>query len=133
MNQIRAKSSSREPTTDPRTEPTMTPACLEWDDSPWIADEDKVEVETDEGSEEGVVGEVVRREVVEIEDCDEDGDGDVVGGSTDEEVGVAMAEVDMTDPEVVRSVGGTEGRLDDDGSGEEEPPKTQTLSEPRGI
>ena len=109
----------------------MTPACPEWDDSPWIADEDKVEVETDEGSGEGVVGEVVRREVVEREDCDED--EDVVGGSADAEVGAAMVEVVMTDPEVVRIVGGTEGKLDDDGSGEEEPPKTQTLSEPRGI
>ena len=59
------------------TEPTTAPACPEWNDSPWIADEDKVEVETEERSGEGVVGEVVSREVVEIEDCD--GNEDVVG------------------------------------------------------
>jgi hypothetical protein len=130
MHQMRKKSSSSEPTTDPRTEPTMTPAWLEWDDSPWIADEDKMVDETDEGDEEGVVGEVAGGEVVKLEDCDGDGDGDVVEGSTDTEVGVAMVEEDMTDPELAGII---VGRLDDDGVGEDEPPKTQTLSEPSGI
>jgi hypothetical protein len=135
MNQMRAKSSRSEPITDPRTEPTMTPAW--WacdDDSPLIADEDKMECETDEGNEEGVVGEVEGGEVVEVEVKEvikaEDGDDDVVVGSADAGVGVAMVETVMTDPEVV---GRIVGRLDDDGAGEDEPPKTQTLSEPRGI
>lgn len=135
MNQMRAKSSSSEPTTDPRTEPTMTPAWWAWDDSPLIADGDKTECETDEGDG-GVVGEVEGGEVVAIEDKKvvtiEDGnvDGDVVGGSTDAGVGVAMVEKVMTDPELV---GRIVGRLDDNGAGEDEPPKTQTLFEPRGI
>ena len=73
-----------------------------------------------------VVGEVAGGEVVKAEDCDED----VVDCSTDSEVGVARVEEDMTDPKLVgRIVGG----LNDDGTGEDEPPYTQTLSEPRGI
>ena len=114
----------------------MTPAWWAWDDSPPIADEDEMECETDEGDE-GVVGELEGGEVVEVEDKkvvkaeDGDGDGDVVGGSTDAGVGVAMVEKVMTDPELV---GRIVGRLDDNGAGEDEPPKTQTLlSEPRGI
>jgi hypothetical protein len=105
----------------------MTPAWLECDDSPWIADEDRMVDETDEGDGEVVVGEVAGGEVVKAEDCDGevvkaedcDGDGDVVDGSTDSEVGVARVEEDMTDPKLV---GRTVGRLNDDGAGEDEPP-----------
>ena len=55
---MRARSSTREPTTAPRTEPTMAPARCEWDDdeSPLIADEDMMEDEGDEGNGESVVG-----------------------------------------------------------------------------
>jgi hypothetical protein len=138
MNQMRAKSSSSEPITDPRTEPTITPARWALDDSPLMADEDRIEDETDEGDREGVVGEVVGREVVKVEDDDGDEVVVVVEGSTEEEVGVArveevgVARVEnvMTDPELVGKI---VGRLDDDGAGEDEPPKTQTPSVPRGI
>jgi hypothetical protein len=134
MNQMRPKRSIREPTTAPRTEPTMTPARWEWDDdSPLIADEDVVEDEGDEGNGERVVG-VVAGEVVRVEDGDDDDDDgddeDEVEGSADAEVGVAIVEKDRTDPELV---GRVVGRSDDDGAGEDEPPKTQTLSVPRGI
>jgi hypothetical protein len=128
MNQMRAKSSIREPTTAPRTEPTMTPARWESDDddSPLIAVEDMMEDEGDEGNGERVVG-VVAGKVVRVED----GDDDEVEGSADAEVGVAMVEKVRTDPELV---GREVGRLDDDSAGEDEPPKTQTrLSVPRGI
>jgi hypothetical protein len=129
MNQMRAKRSIREPTTAPRTEPTMTPARWEWDDdSPLIADEVMIEDEGDEGSEERVVG-VVAGEVVRVEDRDDDGD-EVEGSAEDTEVGVAIVEKDGTDPELV---GRVVGRSDDDSAGEDEPPKTQTLSVPRGI
>jgi hypothetical protein len=132
MNQMRAKSNIREPTTAPRTEPTMTPARWEWDaDSPLIADEDVMEDEGDEGSGERVVG-VVAGEVVRVEDGDDDDDDDdeVEGSAEDVEVGVARVEKDRTDPELV---GRVVGRSDDDSAGEDEPPKTQTLSVPRGI
>jgi hypothetical protein len=124
MNQIRAKSKIREPTTAPRTEPTMTPARWEWDefDSPVIADEDVIEDEGDEGTGESVAG-VVAGEVVRAEEGD---DEEEVESSADAEVGVAIVEKDRTDSELV-------GRSDDDSAGEVEPPKTQTLSEPRGI
>lgn len=94
----------------------MTPAWLVCDDSPWIADEDKMVDETDGGDGEVVAGEVAGGEVVRAEDCD----GDAVDGSTDSEVGVArVEEEDMTDPKLVgRIVGG----LNDDGAGEDEPP-----------
>jgi hypothetical protein len=120
MNQMRRKRSIKEPTTAPRTEPTMTPARLEWDDDdkPWVADEDITE---DEGDGERVAG-----EVVEIED----GDDDEVEGSADAEVGVAVVVKVRTGPELV---GRAVGRLDGDSAGEDEPPKTQTPSVPRGI
>ena len=107
-----------------------------------IVDEDKMEGKTDEGSGEGVVGEVAGGEVVKVEDGEvvriedgevvevEDRDGDVMEGSTDTEEGVAMVEKDMADPE---PVGKIVGRLDNDSTGEDEPPKTQTPSVPRGI
>ena len=92
-----------------------------------------MECETAEGDG-GVVGEVEGGELVAIEDKKvvtiEDGNGDVVGGSTDAGVGVAMVEKVMTDLELV---GRIVGRLDDNGAREDEPPKTQTLFEPRGI
>jgi formylmethanofuran dehydrogenase subunit C len=90
-----------------------------------IADEDKMEDETDEGDREGVVGDVAGREVVEMEEdvvvvVVEMEEGDVVvEGSADTEVGVAMVEKDMIDPELV---GGIVGRSDDDGAGEDKPP-----------
>lgn len=88
-----------------------------------------------------MVGEVAGGEVVRVEDGEvvkvdgevvrvEDRVNDVVEGSADTEVGVAMVDKDTIDPELV---GRMVGRLDDDGAGEDEPPKTQTLSEPRGI
>jgi hypothetical protein len=135
MNQMRAKSSNREPTTAPRTEPAMTPARWEWDDddSPLIGEVDLIEDEGDEGNEERVVG-AVAGEVVRVEDGDDndddDEDDDEVEGSADAEVGVAIVEKDKTDPELV---GRVVGRSDDDSAGEDEPPKTQTLSVPRGI
>jgi hypothetical protein len=84
-----------------------------------------MEDEVDEGNEESVVS-VVAGEVVRVEDSDDD----VVEGSADVEVGVAIVEKVMTDPELV---GRIVGRLDDDCAGEDEPPKTQTLSVPRGT
>ena len=114
----------------------MTPARWEWDDdSPLMADEVKMEDEGDEGNGERVVvvlaGEVVRVEDGDDDDDDDDGDDDdEVEGSADAEVGVAIVEEDGTDPELVGSV---VGALEDDSAGEDEPPKTQTLSEPRGI
>lgn len=60
----------------------------------------------------------------------EDGEDDEVEGSAGAEVDVAIVEKDGTDPEVV---GRVVGRSDNDGAGEDEPPKTQTLSVPRGI
>jgi len=84
------------------------------------------EDEGDEGEEGRVVG-VVAGEVVTVEGGD---DNDDVEGSADMEVDVAMAENDGTDPEVV---GREVGRSDDDSAGVDEPPKTQTLSVPRGI
>jgi hypothetical protein len=127
MNQMRAKRSIRDPTTAPRIEPTMTPARWEWDDdSPLIADEVVMEDEGDEGGGERVV-DVVAGEVVRVENGD---DKDEVEGSADAEVGVAIVEKVRTDPEVV---GGVVGVSDNDSAGEDEPPKTQTLSEPRGI
>jgi hypothetical protein len=126
MNQMRAKRSIREPTTAPRTEPTMIPARWEWDDdSPLMTDEVVMEDEGDEGNGERVVG-VVACEVVRVED----GDDDEVEGSADAEVDVAIVEKDRTDPELV---GRVVGALGEDSAGEEEPPKTQTLLEPRGI
>lgn len=85
------------------------------------------EDEGDEGGGGCVVG-LVAGDVVRVEDGDDD---DVeVGGSADAEVDVAMVVKDRTDAEVVgRVVGG----LDDESAGEDEPPKTQTLSLPRGI
>jgi hypothetical protein len=131
MNQMRAKRSIREPTTAPRTEPTMTPARWEWDDdSPLTADEVKMEDEGDEGNGERVVGVVAEVVRVEDGDGDDDDDNDEVEGSADAEVGVAIVEKESTDPELVGRVVGV---LDADSAGEDEPPKTQTLSEPRGI
>jgi hypothetical protein len=70
-----------------------------------------------------VVGEVVGGEVLEVEDGEvvevEDGDNDAVEGSAETEVGVAMEEKDMIDPEVV---GRIVGRSDEDGAGEDKPP-----------
>jgi len=132
----------------------MTPARWEWDDDwPLIADEDTTEDEGGEGSEERVVG-VVAGEVVIVEGRDDD----EVEGSADAEVGVAIVEGVGTDPELVgrvvegvgtdpelvgrvvegvgtgpELVGRVVGRSADDGAGEDEPPKTQTLSVPRGI
>jgi hypothetical protein len=67
MDQMRSKSSIREPTTALRTEPTMTPARWEWDDddSPLIVDEDMMDDEGDERNGESVVG-VVAGEVVRV-------------------------------------------------------------------
>jgi hypothetical protein len=96
MNQMREKSSIREPTTAPMTEPTMTPARGNWGDddydSPLIADEDMMEDEGDEGNSEIVVG-VFVGEVVRVED----GDDEEVEGKADAEVGVAIAEKIKTD------------------------------------
>lgn len=83
----------------------MTPVRWEWDDSPLITD--------DEGDGERVVG-VVAREVVKVEDGD-----DEVEGSADAEVDVAIVEKVRTDPEVV---GRVVGKLDGDSAGEDEPP-----------
>jgi hypothetical protein len=73
----------REPTTVPRTEPTMTPAPWEWDDddSLLIVDEDMMEDKADEGNGESVVG-VVVGEIMRVEDDDDD---DEVEGSADAE------------------------------------------------
>ncbi len=84
-----------------------------------------MEDDVDERDGESVVG-VVAGEVVRVEDED----GDEVEGSADVGVGVAIVEKDKTDPELV---GRIVGRLGDDGAGEDKPPKTQTLSVPRGI
>ena len=69
---------------------------------------------------------VVAGEVVRVEG----GDDNEVEGSAEAEVDIAIVEEDRTDPE---DVGRVVGRSDDDSAGEDEPPKTQTLSVPRGI
>ena len=92
-----------------------------------MADEVTTEDDRDDGDGECVVG-VVACEVVRVEDGDDD--NDEVEGSADAEVDVAIVEKDRTDPELV---GRVVGASDDDSAGEDEPPKTQTLSEPRGI
>jgi hypothetical protein len=91
MKRMMTKSSTNEPNTEPRTAPTITPACFEPDDeAPIIGDEEvddgKTEDETEEGDKEGGVEKVVDGRVVVVAG---DGDGSVVEGSADTEVGVA--------------------------------------------
>lgn len=115
----------------------MTPARWAWDDdAPLIgveADDDKTEDET-EGSREVGVEAVVGGGVVRVEEEDGnvvEGVADMDEGVTDMDEGVAEVKGVMLDskPVVWTSVG-----LDDgDGGGEDGPPYTQTLSEPRGI
>lgn len=101
----------------------MTPARLEREDFPPIADED-VDVGGDrEDPLEEVVGGVVR---VEVEDRDDDVDrvnGEVMEGVAEREVGVARVEVGTIDPGLV-GVGAVAVALGppDDSGGEVGPP-----------
>jgi hypothetical protein len=118
---MRAKSSTNEPNTDPRTAPAITPARFEPDDeAPLIGDEEvdggKTEDETEEGEREGGVEKVVGGGVVIVEDSE---DGNVVEGNADTEVGVARVEGFMLDWEFG---GRTLVGLDADGGGEDGPP-----------
>lgn len=92
---------------------------MTWDASPLIGDEEvedgEREGEGDEGDKEGLAEEVVDGGIARVED----GDGDVVEGIAAEEVGVAEVEEVVTDPEVV---GRVFVGLDDDGTGEDNPP-----------
>jgi len=118
---MRAKSSTNEPNTDPRTAPAITPARFEPDDeAPLIGDEEvdegKTEDETEEGEREGGVERVVGGGVVIVADGE---DGNIVEGNADTEVGVARVEGFMLDWE---SGGRTPIELDDDGGGVDGPP-----------
>jgi hypothetical protein len=103
MIQMRAKSSIREPITAPRTEPTMTPAQLEWDDdddSPLIAVEDMMEHEEHEGNGKGILGEVVR-----VEDGgDDDDEDDEVESSAYAEVGAVIVDEPPKTGDTVRRI-----------------------------
>ena len=118
-------SSNSEPRTEPRTEPTITPVWVEWEEKP-LAGTDKVVEEggLDDGAD------VEMREVVEGEDEVR------VEGRVEDEAD------DRADVEGVAGVEGVEGVgegvagievVADDAAGEDDPPKTQTPSVPRGI
>ena len=117
-------SSNNEPRTEPRTEPTITPVWVEWEEKPLAGTDEVVE---EGGLDEGV--DVETREVVEGEDEDEvrvegrvedevDDRADVEGVAEVEGVGEGVAGIEV---------------VADDAAGEDDPPKTQTPSVPRGI
>jgi hypothetical protein len=123
MKRMMTKSSTNEPNTEPRTAPTITPACFEPDDEvPFIGvgdedvDDGKTEDETEEGDKEGGVEKVVGGRVEVVAG---DGDGGVVEGSADTEVGVAEVKEFMLDSEPGDPI---PVGLDGDGSGEDKPP-----------
>jgi hypothetical protein len=122
--------------TEPRTEPTITPVWLEWeDDLPMTGTDDVVEGGgEDDEAEVGIVGEVVGGEVgVGVEGRV----GDVAEGSADVEEGIAGVEGSADVEEGVAGVEDvgvvSEAVAEGDGTGEGSPTYTQAPSLPRGI
>ena len=132
---MRAKSSTNEPNTDPRTAPAMTPAWFEPDDEvPLVGREEVDDGETEDEAEEGAREDGVEEDVggaeedvggVEEEEdvgggvliVAEEGEGNVVGGIADTEVGVARVNEVMLDWD-----SGVLVELNGDGGGEDRPP-----------
>ena len=115
-------SSNNEPRTEPRTEPTITPVWVEWEEKPLAGTDEVVE---DGGLDDGA--DVEMREVVEGEDevrvegrveDKVDDSADVEGVAEVEGVGEGVAGIEV---------------VADDAAGDDDPPKTQTPSVPRGI